>query len=390
MDFSLSDEQRAIQDGVGAICERFDDHYWLAADNEHRFPTEFVDALVQAGWTGVTMPQEYGGAGLGVTEGAIIVQRIARLGFAATSSVTINLFGPHPVVVFGTPEQKRRFLPPLIAGTDRTCFGVTEPSVGLDTTRIKTFAVRSDGGKGDRYVVNGQKVWTSTAQRANKILLVARTTKYEDSPRPTDGLTVFYTDFDRSRITVREIEKMGRAAVDSNEIFIDNLEIPVEDRIGEEGQGFKVLLHGLNPERIYGGANATGGGFAVIEKAAKYAAERVVFGRPIGQNQAIQHPLAECWMRLQAAETMMYKAATLYDRGLPCGLEANMAKFLGAEAYVEAAARAVRTHGGFGYAKEYHVERYYREAILSVLAPVSHELILCHVAERALGLPKSY
>jgi acyl-CoA dehydrogenase len=290
------------------------------------------------------------------------------------------------VVVFGTPEQKRRFLPPLIAGTDRTCFGVTEPSVGLDTTRIKTFAVR----KGDRYVVNGQKVWTSTAQRANKILLVVRTTKYEDAPRPTDGLTVFYTDLDRSRITVREIEKMGRSAVDSNEIFIDNLEVPVEDRIGEEGQGFKVLLHGLNPERIYGGANATGGGFAVLEKAAKYAAERVVFGRPIGQNQAIQHPLAECWMRLQAAETMMYKAATLYDQGLPCGLESNMAKFLGAEAYVEAAARAVRTHGGFGYAKEYHVERYYREAILSVLAPVSHELILCHVAEKALGLPKSY
>lgn len=386
MDFSLNDEQRAIQDGVGAICDRFDDSYWLAADREHRFPTEFVDALVQAGWTGVTMPQEYGGAGLGVTEGAIIVQRIARLGFAATSSVTINLFGPHPVVVFGTPEQKRRFLPPLIAGTDRTCFGVTEPSVGLDTTRIKTFAVR----KGDRYVVNGQKVWTSTAQRANKILLVVRTTKYEDAPRPTDGLTVFYTDLDRSRITVREIEKMGRSAVDSNEIFIDNLEVPVEDRIGEEGQGFKVLLHGLNPERIYGGANATGGGFAVLEKAAKYAAERVVFGRPIGQNQAIQHPLAECWMRLQAAETMMYKAATLYDQGLPCGLESNMAKFLGAEAYVEAAARAVRTHGGFGYAKEYHVERYYREAILSVLAPVSHELILCHVAEKALGLPKSY
>ena len=386
MDFTLSDDQRAIAEAVGAICDRFDDTYWLAADREHRFPNEFVKAMVDAGWTGVTMPQEYGGAGLGVTEAAIIVQRIARMGFAAVSSVTINLFGPHPVVVFGTPEQKARFLPPLIQGRDRTCFGVTEPSVGLDTTRIKTFAVR----KGDRYVVSGQKVWTSTAQVANKILLVARTTKYEDCARPTDGLTVFYTDLDRRRVTVREIEKMGRAAVDSNEVFIDNLEIPVEDRIGEEGKGFGYLLHGLNPERIFGGANATGGGFAVVEKAAQYARERVVFNRPIGQNQAIQHPLAECWMRLQAAETMMYKAATLYDQGKSCGLEANMAKFLGAEAYIEAASRAVRTHGGFGYAKEYHVERYYREAILSALAPVSHELILCHVAERALGLPKSY
>jgi acyl-CoA dehydrogenase len=386
MDFSYSDEQRAIEDGVGAICERFDDAYWLKAENEHRFPQEFVDAMVAAGWMGVTMPQEYGGAGLGITEAAIIIKRISRMGANASSAVHINLFGPHPVVVFGTPEQKRRFLPPLIEGTDRTCFGVTEPSVGLDTTRIKTFAVR----KGDRYVVNGQKVWTSTAQIANKILLITRTTKYEDSPRPSDGMTLFYTDFDRSRIRVREIEKMGRNAVDSNEIFIDDLEIPLEDRIGEEGKGFSYLLHGLNPERVLVAGTNIGAGQNVIDRAAKYAAERVVFGRPIGQNQAIQHPLAECWMRLQAAETMMFKAATLYDRGLPCGLEANMAKYLGGDAYYEAAARAVRTHGGFGYAKEFHVERYYREAIMGLIAPVSHELVLSHIAERALGLPKSY
>jgi acyl-CoA dehydrogenase len=390
MDFSLNEEQRAIEDAVGEICDQFDDRYWLTAENEHRFPQEFVDAMVKAGWMGVTMPQEYGGAGLGITEAAIIIKRISRMGANASSAVHINLFGPHPVVVFGTPEQKQRFLPPLIEGKDRTCFGVTEPSVGLDTTRIKTFAVRSNGGKGDHYEVSGQKVWTSTAQIANKILLITRTTKYEDSARPSDGLTLFYTDFDRSRITVREIEKMGRNAVDSNEIFIDKLMIPVEDRIGEEGKGFTYLLHGLNPERVLVAGTNIGAGQNVIERAAKYAKERVVFGRPIGQNQSIQHPLAECWMRLQAAETMMYKAATLYDQGKPCGLEANMAKYLGGDAYYEAASRAVRTHGGFGYAKEYHVERYYREAIMGLIGPVTHELVLCHIAERALGLPKSY
>ncbi|MDO8706606.1 MAG: acyl-CoA dehydrogenase family protein [Sulfuricaulis sp.] len=386
MNFSLSDEQQAIEDAIGAICDKFDDNFWLKADNEKKFPYEFSDALVQSGWMGVTIPEEYGGAGLGITEASIILKRIGRLGLAAVSSVHINLFGPHPVVVFGTPEQKARMLPPLIAGKDRTSFGVTEPNVGLDTLRIKTFAVR----KGDRYIVNGQKVWNSTAQIANKILLITRTTKYEDAARPTDGLTLFYTDFDRSKIAVREIAKMGRHAVDSNEIFIDNLEIPVEDRIGEEGQGFKYLLHGLNPERIVSAASLVGGGQAVIDKAAKYACERIVFDRPIGKNQGIQHPLADCWMRLQAAETMMFKAAALYDAGKPCGLEANTAKYLAGDAFFESATRAVRTHGGFGYAKEFHVERYYREAILGLIAPVSHELILCHIAEKALGLPKSY
>ncbi|AKU12400.1 acyl-CoA dehydrogenase [Azoarcus sp. CIB] len=386
MDFSLNEEQRAIEAAIGEICDVYDDNYWLRAENEKRFPQEFVDDLVKAGWMGVTMPQEYGGAGLGITEAAIIIKRISRLGANASSAVHINMFGPHPVVVFGTPEQKARFLPPLIEGKDRTCFGVTEPNVGLDTTHIKTFAER----KGDRYVVNGSKVWISTAQIANKILLVTRTTKFEDSPRPTDGLTLFYTDMDRSKITVREIPKMGRNAVDSNELFIDGLEIPIEDRIGEEGKGFEYLLHGLNPERVLIAGTNIGAGQAVIDKAAKYAKERIVFGRPIGMNQGIQHPLADCWVRLQAAETMMFKAATLYDQGKPCGLEANMAKYLGGDAYFESAARAVRTHGGFGYAKEFHVERYYREAIMGLIGPVSHELVLCHIAERALGLPKSY
>jgi len=386
MDFSLNEDQLAIEEAVGAICDKFDDAYWLRAENEKRFPVELVDELVKAGWMGVTMPEEYGGAGLGITEAAIIIKRISRMGANASSAVHINLFGPHPVVVFGTPEQKARFLPPLIEGRDRTCFGVTEASVGLDTTRIETFAER----KGDHYVVNGSKVWTSTAQLANKILLITRTTKYEDAKRPTHGLTLFYTDFDRSKITVREIEKMGRNAVDSNEIFIDGLEVPVEDRIGEEGRGFEYLLHGLNPERVLIAGTNIGAGQAVLDKAAKYAGERIVFNRPIGKNQGIQHPLADCWIRLQAAETMMYKAATLYDSGKPCGLEANMAKYLGGDAYFEAAGRAVRTLGGFGYAKEYHVERYYREAIMGLIGPVSHELVLCYIAERALGLPKSY
>ncbi len=386
MDFLLNEEQRAIEDAIGAICDKFDDAYWLRAEEEHRFPQELVDDMVKAGWMGVTMPQEYGGAGLGITEAAIIIKRISRMGANASSAVHINLFGPHPVVVFGTPEQKQRFLPPLIEGKDRTCFGVTEPNVGLDTLRIKTFAAR----KGDRYIVNGQKVWTSTAQIANRILLITRTAKYEDVKRKTDGLTLFYTTFDRSKIRVREIPKMGRNAVDSNEIFIDDLEIPVEDRIGEEGRGFEYLLHGLNPERVLVAGTNIGAGQAVLDKAAKYAAERIVFDRPIGKNQGVQHPLADCWIRLQAAETMMYKAASLYDAGHPCGLEANMAKYLGGDAYFESAARAVRTLGGFGYAKEFHVERYYREAIMGLIAPVSHELVLSHIAEKALGLPKSY
>jgi len=386
MDFLLNDDQRAIEEGVGAICDRFDDDYWLKAEVEHRFPHEFANAIIEAGFTGVTMPEEYGGAGMGVTEAAIVVKRISRLGANASSSVHMNMFGPHPVVVFGTPEQKQRFLPPLIQGKDRCCFGVTEPSVGLNTTQIKTFAER----KGDHYVVNGAKVWISSAQVSNKILLVTRTTKFEDVKKPTDGMTIFYTDLDRSKIDVREIDKMGRSAVDSNELFIDGLEVPVEDRIGEEGKGFEYLLHGLNPERIFIAGTNIGAGQSVIDRAAKYAKERIVFDRPIGKNQGIQHPLADCWIRLQAAETMMYKAASLYDAGKPCGLEANMAKYLGGDAYFESAARAVRTHGGFGYAKEYHVERYYREAIMGLIGPVSHELVLCHIAERALGLPKSY
>ena len=387
MDFDLTEEQRAIRDAVARICSRFDDAYWLERERTGTFPEDFAAEIAKGGFYGVTMEEQYGGSGLGITEASLVMQEIGRYGAAASSAVHINIFGLQPVVGFGTDEQKARMLPPLIRGEHRSCFGVTEPDAGLDTTHISTFARRrEDGG----YVVNGRKGWTSTAQRADHILLVTRTTPIEDCERPTDGMSVFYTDFDRSKIDVHEIAKMGRKAVDSNAIFIDGLEVPEEDRIGAEGEGFKVLLHGLNAERIIVAAAAVGFGMYVLEKAAAYARERVVFDRPIGQNQAIQHPLASVWMRLQAAELMTYKAATLYDQGKPCGLEANTARNLAGSAAYEAAFRAVRTHGGFGFAQEYHVERYFRESVLNFIAPVSEELILSYVAEKALGMPKSY
>jgi acyl-CoA dehydrogenase len=386
MNFAFSDDLLAIRAALEDLCAGFGDDYWLARDRDGQWPEAFCQAVARGGWFGVTMPREVGGAGLGISAAAMVMRTIGRLGSAAVSSVHLNLFGPQPVVVFGSEEQKRRMLPPLVRGADRACFGVTEPDVGSDTTRIRTFARRD----GDRYVVSGQKVWTSTAQQANKILLVARTTRIEDCRRPLDGVTLFYTDLDRSRVQVREIEKMARKAVDSNELFIDGLEIPVADRIGEEGQGFRYLLHGLNPERILVAAAALGAGATALERACAYARERRVFGRAIGQNQAIQHPLADCWMRLQSAELLMWKAASLYDAGQPCGVEATAAKYLAAEAGHETALRAVRTHGGFGFAREYHVERGLRESVLPLLAPVTQELALCYVAEQALGLPKSY
>jgi acyl-CoA dehydrogenase len=387
MNFDLTEEQRAIRDAVAKICSRFDDAYWLERERTGTFPEDFAAEIAKGGFYGVTMEEQYGGSGLGITEASLVMQEIGRYGAAASSAVHINIFGLQPVVGFGTDEQKARMLPPLIRGEHRSCFGVTEPDAGLDTTHISTFARRREGGG---YVVDGRKVWTSTAQRADHILLVTRTTPIEECKRPTDGMSVFYTDFDRSKIDVHEIAKMGRKAVDSNAIFIDGLEVPEENRIGAEGEGFKVLLHGLNAERIIVAAAAVGFGMHVLEKAAAYARERVVFGRPIGQNQAIQHPLASVWMRLQAAELMTYKAAALYDQGRPCGLEANTARNLAGSAAYEAAFRAVRTHGGFGFAQEYHVERYFRESVLNFIAPVSEELILSYVAEKALGMPKSY
>lgn len=388
MDFTLTEAQEAVRDAAARICAGFGDEYWLRHDREGGFPQEFYEAMARDGWLGICMPEEYGGAGLGITEAAIMMQAISQsgAGMSGASAVHMNIFGLNPVVVFGSEAQKRRMLPPLIQGKERACFAVTEPDAGLDTTRLRTRAER----RGDRYVIHGQKIWISTAQVAEKALILARTTPIEQVKRRTEGLSLFYTTLDRSRVSVREIEKMGRKAVDSNEVFFDGLEVPEEDRIGEEGRGFEYILHGLNPERILIAAEAAGLGFVALERATAYARERRVFGRPIGQNQAIQHPLAANWMELQAARLMILQAAWRYDRGLSCGAEANAAKYLAAEAGFRACQQAVMTHGGFGYAKEYHVERFLREVMIPRIAPVSPQLILCFIAEKVLGLPKSY
>jgi len=388
MDFALSPEQEAVRDAVARICRRFGDEYWLKRDRNGGFPTEFHQALAADGWLGICMPAEYGGAGLGVTEAAIMMQAIAQsgAGMSGASAVHMNIFGLNPVVRFGTEAQKRRMLPPLIAGRERACFAVTEPNSGLDTTHLTTRAER----RGDRYVITGQKIWISTAQVAEKILILARTTPLDQARKPTQGLSLFYTTLDRSRIEVREIDKMGRKAVDSNQLFIDGLDVPAADLIGEDGRGFEYILHGFNPERILIGAEAVGLGLAALDRAATYARERVVFGRPIGQNQAIQHPLAECWMELEAARLMVMSAAWQYDTGKLSGAAANAAKYLAAEAGFKACQTAVMTHGGMGYAREFHVERYLREIMIPRLTPVSPQLILCYIAEKVLGLPKSY
>ena len=388
MDFALTEEHEQIRDAIGRICARFGDDYWLARDREGGFPGELHQALAQAGWLGIAMPESCGGSGLGITEAAIMMQTISEsgAGFSGASAVHMNIFGLNPVVVFGSDAQKKRMLPPLISGAERACFAVTEPNTGLNTTRIRTRAEL----RGDTYYISGQKVWISTAQIAEKVLLLARTTPIEEVAKPAQGLTLFYTDLDRKHVEVREIEKMGRKAVDSNQVFFDAMPVPVADRIGEEGRGFDYILHGMNPERVLIAAESVGLGRVAVKRAAQYAKERVVFDRPIGQNQAIQHPLAACWMALEAANLMMLKAAWLYDSGKPCGAEANAAKYLAGEASFDACQQAVMTHGGYGYAKEYHVERYLRESLIGRIAPVSPQLVLCFIAERVLGLPKSY
>ena len=388
MDFEESDDHRAIRDGVAAVVSRFDDGYWLDRDTDGRFPVEFHRAMAEGGWLGITMPVEYGGSGLGVTEAAVMMNVVTSLGggWAAASTIHINLFGPHPIIVHGTDAQKQRWIPRLVTGEDQVCFGVTEPDAGLDTTKIKTFARKVDGG----YRVNGQKIWTSTAQVASKILLATRTTPIEECEKPTDGLTIFYTDLDRSKVEVQLIHKMGRKAVDSNMTFYDDLFVPDDDRIGEEGKGFRYLLHSLNPERILCAAEAVGLGQDALGRAARYARERIVFGRTIGKNQGIQHPLAQNWIELEASWAMTMKAAWLYDAGLPCGPEANGCKFLAARAANSAALNAVTTHGGLGYAKEYHVERLYREAVIPKITPVTEQMILSFIAEKVLGQEKSY
>lgn len=388
MNFQMKPEQEAIREAIFRICEKFDADYWLEKDRYGGFPLDFHAAIAEAGWLGICMPQEYGGAGLGVQEAALMIQAISEsgAGMSGVSAIHMNIFGLNPVVVFGTEEQKRRMLPPLIAGKEKACFAVTEPNTGLNTTQLKTFARK----EGDTYYVTGRKVWISTAQVTDKMLLLARTTPLDQVKSPTDGLSLFYTDLDRRYVDVKEIEKLGRKAVDSNELFIDELPVPAANLIGKEGEGFRNILHGMNPERALAAAAAVGLGRVALKRAASYANERIVFDRPIGKNQGVQHPLAKCWMELEAAHLMVMNAAWRYDEGLPCGAESNAAKYLAGEAGFKACEQAVLTHGGFGYAKEYHVERYLRESMLLRIAPISIQLIMCYIAEKVLGLPKSY
>lgn len=384
--FWLTDEQEAIREGVAKVCAAFDDEYWRRTDDTGNFPEEFVAAIAEGGWLGVAMPESVGGAGLGLTEAAIMMQAVAQsgAGFSGASAIHLNIFGPMPIVKFGTDDQRARHLPRLISGQDKMCFAVTEPNSGLDTSSLETRAEKVEGG----YRLNGRKIWTTGAQRANKILIIARTTPKDQCAKPTQGLSLFYTD--SAQIEAKPIPKMGRKAVECNMLFIEDLFVPADDLVGEEGKGFSYLLHGLNPERVLFAAEAVGLGRVALAKAATYAKERVVFGRPIGQNQGVAHPLAKSWAELEAANLLAFKAAALYDAGKDCGAEANAAKYLGAEAGFHACEASVLAHGGMGYAKEYDVERYFRESMIARIAPISREMILNFIAERVLGLPKSY
>jgi acyl-CoA dehydrogenase len=386
--FWLSDEQEAIRDGVAQICADFGDDYWRETDETGVFPEAFVAAMAAGGWLGVAMPESVGGAGLGLTEAAIVMQTVAQsgAGFSGASAIHLNIFGPMPIVKFGTAAQKAEYLPRILSGEEKMCFAVTEPNSGLDTSSLETRAERTNDG----YRINGRKIWTTSAQRADKMLIIARTTPKDQCRKPTEGLSLFYVPFDRTAIDAKPIPKMGRKAVECNTLFIDDLQVGADTLIGEEGQGFKYLLQGLNPERVLFAVEAVGLGRAALAKAAQYAKERIVFGRPIGQNQGVQHPLAKSWAELEAANLLAFKAAALYDAGRDCGAEANASKYLGAEAGFHACEASVLAHGGMGYAKEYDVERYFREAMIARIAPVSREMILNFIAERVLGLPKSY
>lgn len=388
MDFALTEDQETIREAVAQLAAKFDDQYWMEKDANHEFPTEFYQAFADGGWLGITTPEEYGGHGFGISEAALLLEEVAASGggMNAASSMHLSIFGMHPVIVHGSEEMKRENLPRIVSGDLHVCFGVTEPGAGLDTTRITTFAKRD----GDDYIVNGRKVWISKAMESEKILLLTRTTKFEDSAKKTDGLTLFFTDLDRAHVDIRPIKKMGRNAVTSNELFIDDLRIPAKDRIGEEGQGFKYLLDGLNPERMLVAAEALGIGRAALRAGVQYANEREVFDRPIGKNQGIQFPLADSLARLDAAELMLRKATWLYDNGQPCAREANTAKYLCADAGFEAADRALQTHGGMGYSEEYPVARYFRESRLTKIAPISQEMILNFLGSHILGMPRSY
>ncbi|MEU0538583.1 acyl-CoA dehydrogenase family protein [Nocardia sp. NPDC005978] len=388
MNFELSEDQHLIRKAVAELSRRFDDQYWMEKDQAHEFPSEFYSAIASGGWLGITIPEQYGGHGMGITEATLLAEEVARSGggMNAASSIHMSIFGMNPVVMHGSDELKARTLPHVATGELHVCFGVTEPTAGLDTTRITTFAKRV----GDDYVINGRKVWISKALESDKILLLTRTTPYDEVVKKTDGMTLFLTDLDRAHIDIRPIKKMGRNAVSSNELFIDDLRVPVRDRVGEEGKGFQYLLDGLNPERMLIAAEALGLGRVALDRAVRYANERVVFDRPIGMNQGVQFPLADSLAHLDAAELMLRKATWLYDHGKPCGREANTAKYLCAEAGFTATDRALQTHGGMGYSEEYHVSRYFREARVMRIAPISQEMILNYLGSHTLGLPRSY
>ncbi|HMD10960.1 MAG TPA: acyl-CoA dehydrogenase family protein [Marmoricola sp.] len=396
MDFELTDDQATIRQAVTELAAKFDDQYWMEKDAAHEFPTEFYDTLAAGGWLGVTTPEEYGGQGLGITEASLILEAVSASGggMNAASAIHLSIFGMHPVIVHGSDAMKQETLPRIVNGDLHVCFGVTEPGAGLDTTRITTFA-RRDGDDPDAdYLVNGRKVWISKAKESEKVLLLTRTTKFEDLTeqglKKTDGMTLFLTDLDRDHVDIRPIRKMGRNAVTSNELFIDDLRVPAAHRIGEEGEGFRYILDGLNPERMLVAAEALGLGRVALDRAVKYGNEREVFGRPIGMNQGLQFPLADSLARLDAAELVLRKATWLYDQGKPCAREANTAKYLCADAGFQAADRALQTHGGMGYSEEYHVARYFREARLLKIAPLSQEMVLNFLGSHVLGLPRSY
>ncbi|MBI3458077.1 MAG: acyl-CoA/acyl-ACP dehydrogenase [Candidatus Rokubacteria bacterium] len=389
MDFAFTEAQELIRKEVSALARTFGWEYWREKDRKAEYPFEFVGAFARAGWLGIVIPESYGGAGLGVLEASLMLEAICAsgAGLSGASPIHFAVFPPMPIIKHGSDGLRERLLPGIAAGALSLAFGVTEPNAGSDTSRIQTTARRDGAG----WVITGRKVWTSNARHSQKVLLLARTTPYEEvGPRKLEGLTLFVADLDPATVTIREIDKLGRAAVDSNEVIIDGLRVADEDVVGEVGRGFYHLLDSLNPERILVAVEAVGIGRAALERAAQYARERVVFGRPIGQNQAIAHPLATAWARLEAAWTLALRGAALFDRGLPCGAEANAAKLLAAEAGFEACDAALQTFGGFGYAKEFHVERLWREVRLYKIAPVSQEMVLNYLAERVLGLPKSY
>lgn len=388
MSFELTEDQELIRRSVAELAAKFDDHYWMTKDLAHEFPREFYDAIAGGGWLGMTIPEEFGGHGLGITEATLLLEEVSRSGAAmnGASAIHLSIFGMQPVVKHGSDELKARTLPRIVNGDLHVCFGVTEPGAGLDTSRITTFARRD----GDSYLVNGRKVWISKAQESEKILLLTRTTPREEVAKKTDGMTLFLTDLDPEHVHIQPIPKMGRNAVSSNEVFIDDLRVPVADRVGEEGRGFEYILDGLNPERMLIAAEALGIGRVALQKAVAYGNQRHVFDRPIGMNQGIAFPLADALARLDAAELVLRKATWLYDNGKPCGREANTAKYLCADAGFSAADRALQTHGGMGYAEEYAVSRYFRESRLMKIAPVSQEMILNFLGSHVLGLPRSY